>query len=87
MVDYKEEVVPLGDEELAQSIAIILAAHSAKFPQLKGKAISPDRRHDQRRRFAEKMVSRLRQSQVVFFKRVTDRPLMLNSGCFPEHKR
>jgi hypothetical protein len=80
---YKEELLLLSDDELVQGICIILAAHSEKFPALRGKAV----RDSVRRRFAEEMVSRLRQSNVVFFKRVSDYPLMLNSGMSPAHKR
>jgi hypothetical protein len=57
MAEYKDKLVPIGDAELVQSVSIILAAHSEKFPQLKGKAVRPDHRDDARHRFAQELVS------------------------------
>ena len=64
-----EKMVSLSDNELAQSITIILAAHSEKFPQLKGKAVRPGLRDEARRHFAMTLVEHLRRSNIHFFRR------------------
>jgi hypothetical protein len=86
MARYEEMLVPLEDDELARHISIILAAHSNKFPQLRGKAVPPDHRDVARRRFAQELVSRLRQGRVVFF-RMNEDDLVHNSKWFGENKR
>jgi hypothetical protein len=65
----EEKFLPLSDDELAQSITIILAAYSEKFAQLKGKAVRPELRDDSRRHFAMTLVEHLRRSNVHFFRR------------------
>jgi len=72
MVRSDEKLLPLTDDELAQSITIILAAYSEKFPQLKGKAVRPDLRDEARRYFARTLVEHLRRSNVQFFRLTYD---------------
>jgi hypothetical protein len=60
--------------------------YAEHFPQLRGKAVRPDLRDDARRSFARLLVEHLRKGNVQFHKRVSDRPVMLNTGMFPVHK-
>ena len=64
--EYKEQLVALSDEELEQSMCVILAAYSEHFPQLRSKAVRPDLRDQERKLFAREMVARLKASRIVF---------------------
>jgi hypothetical protein len=65
---HEENLVPIDDDDLKTSIAVILAAHSDRFPQLRGAGVKPYEKDDKRQAFAHELVSRLRMSGVRFFR-------------------
>ena len=72
MTEYEEKLLPLTDDELAQTINVILAAHSKQFPQLMGRPVSPADRDEARRHFAVTLVEHLRRGKIHFFRRDYD---------------
>lgn len=71
---------PMSEADAVITIAVILAAHSKEFPQLRGPGVGRHQTDEAQRLFASKLVEHLGTGRKGLYRTVTSRPLMMDTG-------